>query len=159
VTANARVANSEVPQKRIAETPGADLSCGAGLLVGAACDRREGRMKSPKAKIVYVVQEMDWEYNDEYHYLAGEGQPLKAFRDRHRAEAYRHELDLDPQIQQCLSYLFTYAGAYQFDDPLSRLTSLSEAEMLERIHAANLPVPQGPPYSWQQWYEVTWGGL
>jgi hypothetical protein len=114
-------------------------------------------MASPNAKTVYVVQEMNWEYNDEYHFPAGE--PVKAFRDRDRAEAYRRELEQAPRVQDCLSFLLNYAGAYQFDDPLPRMTSLSQAELLERIDGADLPAPQGPPYSWADWYEITWGGL
>jgi hypothetical protein len=116
-------------------------------------------MPLPNAKKVYVVQEMNWEYNDEYHSPVGEGQPVMAFRDRNRAEAYRHELEQAPRVQDCLSYLFIYAGAYQFEDPLARLTSLSEAALLERIGAATLPVPKEPSCTWQQWYELNWGGL
>jgi hypothetical protein len=116
-------------------------------------------MTAPNVKTVYVVQAMNWEYNDEYHDPAGEGEPVKAFKDRERAEAYRRELEQDPRVHSCLSFLFTYAGAYQFEEPLRRLTSLSEAELLERIGGANLPVPKEPRLSWQEWYELNWGGL
>src|SRR5262249_12820595 len=128
-------------------------------VIRAADDYAEGPMASPSAKTVYVVQEVHWEYNDEYHYPAGEGQPVKAFRDRQRAEAYRRELEQAPHVQQCLACLFNFAGAYQFDDSLARMTSLSEAELFERIRAAGLPAPKGPPYSWADWYAITWGGL
>src|SRR5436305_1305447 len=116
-------------------------------------------MTAPNAKTVYVVQEMNWDYNDEYHCPAGEGQPVKAFRDRARAEAYRHELERMPNVQGCLSCLFSYAGAWDFEDPLLRVTSLSEADLLERLRAADLPAPEGPPFGWQAWYEATWSRL
>ena len=93
-------------------------------------------MTAPNTKTVYIVQAMTWEYNDEYHYPTGEGDPVKAFRDHARAEAYRLELEQAPPVQSCLSFLFNYAGSYQFDDPLPRMTSLSEAELLERLRAA-----------------------
>ena len=43
-------------------------------------------MATEKLK-VYVVQRFQWEYNDEYHYRADDGEPIKTFRDRTRAEA------------------------------------------------------------------------
>jgi hypothetical protein len=41
---------------------------------------------------VYVVQRLDWAFNDQFFFPAG-GMELRAFRDPDRAEAYRLELE------------------------------------------------------------------
>jgi hypothetical protein len=106
-------------------------------------------MSPDRRQKVYVVQQIDWEYNDEY-YDPGLPEPVRAFRDRGRAEAYRQEQEVKARRAAHCDNPFTYTWSYELPD----ISSLTEEEVLARVRQANWPVPDGPPYAWSDWYDT-----
>src|SRR5437016_2985191 len=98
-------------------------------------------------RMVYVVQEICWEYNDE-EYDQNEDQPLKAFTRREAAETYRREkekaiwedlistppVDAErnwPKYWSC-NILYTFGN-------LSAVSSLTEEAFRAKIEELGLP--------------------
>jgi hypothetical protein len=106
-------------------------------------------MSPDRRQRVYVVQQINWEYNDEY-YSPGLPEPVRAFRDRGRAEAYRQEQEVKARRSALCDNPFTYTWSYELPD----ISSLTEEEVLARVRQANWPVPDGPPYAWSDWYDT-----
>lgn len=94
---------------------------------------------------VYVVQRLNWQYNDNWHDLVDD-EPVKAFLSRDDADAYRtlleqqHGLDRNP----C-----DFAGG------LRRASDLSEDEVIVRLHELGLPLP--PLHPWTDDSRYDWG--
>jgi hypothetical protein len=106
-------------------------------------------MTTDRCQKVYVVQEIHWEYNDEY-YDPGLPEPVRAFRDRDRAESYRREQEVKARRAAHCHNPFHFTWAYE----LSEITSLTGEEVLARVREAAWPVPDGPPYAWSVWYDT-----
>jgi hypothetical protein len=108
-------------------------------------------MSSDNLKKAYVVQRINWVYNDEY-YDPGLGEPVKAFRDRRQAEAYR--LEQEEAARREHEYPIGFCGG------IDRATSLPEPELVLRVKMLGLPVPDPGPgnypgqYDWWSWWEL-----
>lgn len=98
----------------------------------------------------YVVQRLDWQYNDSWHDL-GNDEPVKAFRDRERAEAYRRELEMQSRTQQIVNAGLFGGGV------LERISSLSAAEMRQRLAELGLTPPQNDDYRDHRWWATLTG--
>jgi hypothetical protein len=85
-------------------------------------------------KTVYVVQRLTWQYNDNWYDL-GNDEPLRAFRDRGRAEAYRWELE---QAARNEAHSPCRVGG-----PLGRCTTLSQEELLQQLRRFGVGAPTG----------------
>jgi hypothetical protein len=84
---------------------------------------------------VYVVQEYQWEYSDEYYYHDDDGAPIKTFRDRARAEAYRMDLEREARDR---------INPFEMNNlDLAAQTSLGAAELARRLRAAGIDPPEG----------------
>jgi hypothetical protein len=106
-------------------------------------------MPPDRRQKVYVVQQINWEYNDEYH-DPGLPEPVRAFRDRGRAEAYRQEQEVKARRANHCTNPFHYTWTYE----LPEISSLTEEEVLARVRQADWPLPDGPPYAWGAWYDT-----
>jgi hypothetical protein len=111
-------------------------------------------MSTHQSRKVYVVQEIHWEYNDEY-YDPGLPEPVRAFRDRDRAESYRREQEVKARRASHCSNPFHYTWSYE----LPEISSLTEEEVLARVRQADWLVPDGPPYDWSSWYDLMQANL
>ena len=107
----------------------------------------------------YIVQRIGWNYNDEYFYR-GEGEeddvPVKAFRDRARAEAHLRQLH-DEEAADWVGL-----NPFEFGRRLADVTSLSGAELAARVQALGFPPPQvndeiGEGYVWFEWWNEAMG--
>jgi hypothetical protein len=102
-----------------------------------------------RAKLkVFVVQKFFWWYNDEYWSGLGDGDPIRTFRDRGRAEAYRMELERAARREK---------GICPFDINglgLEDQTSLSESEFRRRLSAAGIDGPGVGEYFRSWWDDV-----
>src|SRR5260370_12760137 len=105
-------------------------------------------MSADNAKKAYVVQRIDWVYNDEY-YDPGHREPVKAFLDRERAESYR--LQKEEIARREHEYPMGFCGGVE------NATSLSETELVLRVKMLGLPIPDPGPgndagtYDWWSW--------
>jgi hypothetical protein len=101
-------------------------------------------------RTLYVVQRLTWQYNDSWHDL-GNDEPLRAFRDRARAEAYRWERE-QPEREQRGSPL-------RVGGPLERCTTLTEDELRESLRRFGVV----SPVTWQDdldyWDSDQWDDL
>ena len=89
-------------------------------------------MSSEATRKVYIVQRLDWEYNDYYFDLKND-EPVKAFTYRDYAEFYRDELEKEAN--------WRYWNPCDFMKGLERATSLSEDELLSRLRELGVPEP------------------
>jgi len=102
----------------------------------------------------YIVQRINWNYNDEYFYRgAGEGddQPVKAFRDRARAEAHLRKLVDD----ECADW--DGVNPFEMGQSLADVTSMSGTELANAVRAVGLRPPDANSeinelYTWYEWY-------
>ncbi len=80
-------------------------------------------LATPTTQTVYVVQECHWMYDDSLFYpTEPEGkEPLKAFRDRRRAEAYRNKLVPDYFVTQM---------ELEWVEPIEDLTGMPEKKFV-----------------------------
>jgi hypothetical protein len=113
-------------------------------------------MSADHPKKAYVVQRIDWVYNDEY-YDPGHREPVKAFRDHRRAEAYRLEKEEAARRQH--EYPIGFCGGVE------NASSFSEPELVLRVKLLGLPLPNpwpgndGGQYDWWSWWEMLRGTL
>ena len=89
-------------------------------------------------RTVYIVQEIGWEYNDEYLETRQET-PVKAFASREGAEAYRKQCETEKRNriraadfakQEFEDYGFNLTNTF---GRLENITSLSESRFLKEI--------------------------
>ena len=110
-------------------------------------------MASPLTTKVFVVQRLNWRYNDNWHELVDD-EPVKAFLSWDDADAYRSLLEQKHRIGR---------NTCKFAGGLARASGLSEEEIIVRLHELGLPLPPLDPvsndldYDWgdEQW----WAGV
>jgi hypothetical protein len=125
-------------------------------------DRAEEAVAEPRAasmpEVVYVVQEINWRYNDEhYHTDEGEadggpvGYPLHAFTSREKAEAHRLRKELEQRPKE---NPFSFGGRWADLSTAHRPESL-----LALVRELGLPEPRGYDgmheallRDWEEWY-------
>jgi hypothetical protein len=83
---------------------------------------------------VYVVQQLHWEYNDNWHDIQTD-EPIKGFRDRDAAELHCMELEEKVRDGGYPNNPCDYAGG------LARASSLSEEKLLSRLLEWGVPLP------------------
>src|SRR5258705_13237034 len=93
-------------------------------------------MSVENVKKAYVVQRIDWVYNDDY-YDPGHREPVKAFLDRERAEAYR--LEKEEAARREHEYPLGFCGGP------GKATNLSEHELVLCVKMLGLPTPDQRP--------------
>jgi hypothetical protein len=104
----------------------------------------------------FVVQEIGWNYNDEYFYRGSDGEtddrPVRAFRTREGAEAHRRALEADREGMEQLN-------PFEFGQSLAAVTSLTSRELARRLTALGLEPPDIEPdeddggEEWLGWFE------
>jgi hypothetical protein len=112
----------------------------------------------PKTKKLkcYIVQQVSWNYNDEWYYREdGDGtenspnfhRPVKVFRSRENAEAFAHEKDVAARKG--------WGGnPFSFCESLDQMTTLSTEEFWERVQALGVPRPSAQPGGY--WFGYDW---
>ena len=95
------------------------------------------------AQTVWVVQKLDWHYNDNWYELA-EDAPVKAFLSR--ADAQKHADALTRAEQDVFATLhedYAKGGSNlaKIFGGLERMTSLDDAAFVRGVQALNLPLP------------------
>jgi hypothetical protein len=83
---------------------------------------------------VYVVQQLHWEYNDNWYDIRTD-EPIKAFRDRDSAELHRLELEEKVRDGGYPSNPCEYAGG------LAQASSLTEEQVVARLQEWGVPPP------------------
>lgn len=122
------------------------------------------------ARMVYIVQQINWNYNDEFNYPEY-GTPLKAFLHRTSAEAYRKQLEYEAHRElEAISpeeenWCGNLAMSFGWDEIRS---GRSEAEVCDQLATLGLPAfplgrdYQNAPYTdyWSDdWWENAWKRL
>lgn len=102
------------------------------------------------ARLAYIVQEVCWEYNDEWHTPKG-SEPYKVYLSRERAEAARQSLELEARASLLRGGLFTSAETGNFTaspnplDFLEDFTALTDkTEEVFEAQARSLGLPALP---------------
>lgn len=118
------------------------------------------------AQTVYIVQQIQWEYTDEW-FIHGYDEPLKAFLHRDNAEEHRRALEaearreimaLDPDDGYWSRNLGATFGSFD------ALTSLEPRALQERLREMGLPpMPSNEldhPALWDaDWWNVAWAAV
>jgi len=116
------------------------------------------------AEVVYIVQEFQWEYNDEWFDLEGDT-PIRAFVDRDMAEAYQQRREAEARAS------FAQSGPRRANFPsffggFPRMSTLSEAAFQGRLQALGLPLPPEMPDGddiamdlSDDWWEAVWAAV
>jgi hypothetical protein len=99
----------------------------------------------PSRRTVYVVQQLYWEYNDNWHDLKDD-EPLRAFTDPELAEVYRLEREEAARVVQ--GNPLRLAGG-------SRASSLTEEQLVDRLASLGLD----PPPALDFWDDDWWNEL
>ena len=98
---------------------------------------------------LYLIADINWEYNDNW-YDPNDSQPVKVFKDRDYAILYMQEMERERR--ESIGHPLNFAG------PLSGSTSLSEADLIERIKELYLPLPKYDDnekyYDFWDWWDV-----
>jgi hypothetical protein len=95
-------------------------------------------MAERKTVTAYVVQRVNWEYNDERYFRCDEGnEPVQVFLDRRKAEA--HALELERALGRGnLGHALDLHGTEESD-----WSTLPQEELVARVRAAGLgPTPE-----------------
>ncbi|MGF1582473.1 MAG: hypothetical protein ACFCD0_24375 [Gemmataceae bacterium] len=87
----------------------------------------------PSEKL-YIVQQLYWQWDDMEHVCYSD-QPVKAFRDRKKAEAYCWEVD------GWFEEWFDYDFLDDPTDPITEVTTRSETALVEAFETMNVPHP------------------
>lgn len=120
-------------------------------------------MPRTKSVTCFVVREVSWNYNDEWYYredgeVAPEDEeegilpvgdfhrPVKAFRDRQKAEAYARERDHAARA--------SWGNPFMFAEGLAQMTSLSEDEFWSAVEALGVRRPQ--TRAGRYWFGYDW---
>ena len=126
-------------------------------------------MTTPRTLTVYLVQQVGWAYNDEWYdrldrkprddefhdpsYVPDPdffNRPLKAFRDRAKAEAYARELDRAARSE------FASPPGLAGPNDLAALTTLSEERFIERARELGLISSEnGGSRPWANYLDLT----
>jgi hypothetical protein len=95
------------------------------------------------SKIVYIVQEFGWEYNDEYFEIVS-GTPKKAFLTYEQADSHRRVLERQARREwevewSEMDFPVCFESTDSHDHPFSSLTSLTWDAFQEKVRAFPLP--------------------
>lgn len=116
-------------------------------------------MSEPVApKVVYVVQEINWRFNDSWYYREDEGDgpmgwPLAAFVDRGKAESHRREKEREARAGE---------NPFGFGEVLSDLSTThpDNDSLLALVREMGLPLPRAYErkgrlhlQDWEDWWE------
>jgi hypothetical protein len=86
---------------------------------------------------VYIVQQLDWEYNDTWWDMTDDT-PVKAFASHSDAEAYCQQREAEQRNHWSSSH---NSPLYAFGGIERCTTGVTDALFLQRAHAAGLPTP------------------
>ena len=116
--------------------------------------RKTTKPKVKKDNVVYVIQSIDWEYNDEYYYTTEDeaGHPYKAYKTEEAAKAALIELEVKsfketfvkndpPPNNQGYFWRGTALNEY-VSDGLDSITSMEEFEFKTVLNGIGL-LPEG----------------
>ena len=110
---------------------------------------------------VYVVLQLNWEYNDNWHEIENDT-PLRAFADAADAEVYRRRLEVEKRAEiagtgSCATDLERYFGGFV------NMSTLSPEAFRRRLAELWIPAPEevrsiDPIYGalHQKWWETVW---
>lgn len=101
---------------------------------------------------VYVVQQLNWQYNDEYFYRGygeGDDEAIKAFKDREKAEAHRQEQE------DATRDAWRELNPFEFGGIGEGFSSLSNEELGRQVEAIGLtpPAEDHDFRDWCYWWE------
>lgn len=113
-------------------------------------------MPAAKSTKAYVVQRVNWKYNDEFYYRGGgegDDQLVKAFRNRVLAEAHLRKL-LNAELE-CLDGVNPFEFGH--GRSLAAVTSMTPAELVKAVQALGLQPPDASRDiddfgAWYEWY-------
>lgn len=110
---------------------------------------------------VFVVQQVYWEYNDEW-FAPEYDTPLKAFTRREQAESYRMAQEREARREICAipggNSRWSANLLWTFGD-FNNLTSLSEEALQQQVTALGLPEMPDWDDDAHLWWNTTWATL
>lgn len=103
----------------------------------------------------YIVQRIDWGYDDEWFYPDGDT-PIKAFGSWERAEHHRREQETIQRraLQESSDNFWGKNLTWTFGS-LEEISSLSEAEFKDRLRTLDIPQPEHLMDD-EAWWNTVW---